>query len=111
MGGGQRQLDTGSEVAGFKNYSLLESILSVMEGVEGQEGYCSEGCGLEKVDNKCGEDCGMECEAESKPHGNANLFSLIHSSDLGIKICSEGAQLPLWCTVDRFFQPIILHSK
>jgi len=27
--------------------------------------------------NKDGEDCRMECEAESKPHGTANLFRRI----------------------------------
>jgi hypothetical protein len=45
-----------------------------MEGVTGQEGYYSEGWGLERVGNKEREDCGMECEAESKPHDTANLF-------------------------------------
>jgi len=68
-----------SEVAGLEGYSPLESILSVMEGVAGQEGYCSESCGLERVGNKGGEDCGMECEAESKPHDTANLFRSIPS--------------------------------
>jgi hypothetical protein len=34
-------------------------------------------CGLERVGNKGGEDCGLECEAESKPHGTANLFRRI----------------------------------
>ena len=32
-----------------------------------------------QVGNKGGEDCGMECEAESKPHGTANLFRRIPS--------------------------------
>jgi hypothetical protein len=50
-----------------------------MEGVAGQEGYCSEGCGLERIGNKGGEDCGMECEAESKPRGTANMFIRIPS--------------------------------
>jgi hypothetical protein len=66
-------------VAQLEGYSPLESILSVMEGVTGQEVYCSEGCGLERVHNKGREDCGMECEAESKPHGTANLFRHIPS--------------------------------
>jgi hypothetical protein len=66
-------------VAGLEGYSRLESILSVMEGVAGQEGYCSECCGLERVRNKGREDYGMECEAKSKPHGTANLFRHISS--------------------------------
>ena len=37
-------------------------------------GLITEGCGLEMVGNKGRVDCGMECEAESKPHGTANLF-------------------------------------
>jgi len=64
-------------VAGLEGYSPLESILSVIEGVAGQEGYCSEGCGLERVGNKGREECGTECEAKSKLHGTANLFRCI----------------------------------
>jgi len=30
-----------------------------------------------QVGNKGREDCGMECEAESKPHGTANVFRCI----------------------------------
>ena len=32
-----------------------------------------------QIGNKGGEDCVMECEAESKPHGTANLFKRIPS--------------------------------
>jgi hypothetical protein len=32
-----------------------------------------------QIGNKGREDCGMECEAESKPHGTANLFRRIPS--------------------------------
>ena len=37
-------------------------------------GPTSEGCGVERVGNKGGEGCGLEGEAESKPHGTANLI-------------------------------------
>jgi hypothetical protein len=90
-----------------------------MEEVAGQKVYYSEGCGLERVGNKGGEDCGIEFEAESKPHDTVNLFRRIPSGVVksvskkrfGIKICSEETQLPLWCTIDRFSRPTILHSK
>ena len=42
-------------------------------------GLTSEGCGLERVGNKGGEGRGLEGEAESKPHGTANLFRHIPS--------------------------------
>jgi len=32
-----------------------------------------------QVGNKGGKDCGMECEAESTPHGTANVFRHIPS--------------------------------
>jgi hypothetical protein len=42
-------------------------------------GLMSEGCGMERVSNKGGEGCGETYEAESKPHGTANLFRRIPS--------------------------------
>ena len=47
------------EAASF--FFPLESVLRLMEGVAGQEGYCyedltAEGCGLERVGNNGGED-------------------------------------------------------
>ena len=38
-------------------------------------------------------------------------WSLSARIDLGIKICCEGTQLPLWCTVNQISQPTILHCK
>jgi hypothetical protein len=57
----------------------LESIVRLMEGMAGQDVYCSEGCELERVGKKGGEGCGMECEAEFKPRGTADQFRLITS--------------------------------
>jgi len=53
----------------------------------------------------------MECEAESKPQSVQAYPCLSAKSDLSIKICSEGTELPLWCTVNQLSRTTILHCK
>jgi hypothetical protein len=105
-------------VAGLEGCSPLELILRLMEGVARKEGYRSEDLLLRIVGwngflTRAVKVVGWNVKP-SPSHVELPIctgvslqvsLSLLARSDLGIKICSEGPQLPPLCTFCRLLGP------
>ena len=105
-------------MAGHEGCSPLELILRLMEGVAREEGYCSEDLllrvvGRKELVTKAEKAVGWNVKP-SPSHVELPICSgislqvsgsLTARSDLSIKICGEGTQLPPLCMVYRLSPP------
>jgi hypothetical protein len=96
--------------------------MRLMEGVAEQEGYCSEDLLLRVMGWK-GQVTGVTVGWNVKPRPSHKELpfcsgislqvsrSLSAKSDLGIKICIEGTELPPMYILGQHYRPNLLHCK